>query len=334
MSRGRNQRDQKGAALLVVLVLVATLAAIALAISQFADRTVRRVTAAQTRDQAYWAMIGVERAALELLDAQNRLREGVDLPTERWLAEPFIIPFEGGTISARFIDRSACFNVNDFVSTDEGDGYVADPDAIKRFGTLVADLGGTANGGESLAMAAADFMDTDGNAQSGGAEDYAYSGRKVPYRTPGRPVAAVSELRAVEGWTGQVMGVLTPWLCARREMTEPGRINLNTLTEEDAPILANALGGALPLGEAERLISQRPPDGYESVGAFLGQPVFQNFDSERREEIEPRLGTEASFIELKATVSYDGMVFVLTTGIEKASGGRYRVTSRRFGPQD
>lgn len=327
------RKEERGTALLVVLVLVVGLAAIALAITQFTERTTRRIAMAQNRDQAYWAMIGIEKAALELLERQAQQREGVDLPSEEWLARPVVIPFEGGSMTARFVDRSACFNINDLVEPT-GQGYETDPQAVERFGTLVASLGGTTNGGRDLAFAAADFMDSDGNAEPGGAEDYAYSGRDVPYVTAGHPLADISELRAVEGWSQGVMEVLAPWLCVRAGETGMGRLNLNTLTEEDAPLLANALGNRLPVGEAERVIAQRPPDGYEDVGQFLAQPVFENLEPEAKDTMDEGLGTEASLIELTVTGRYDGMEFVLTSLIEKGRGSGYQVTSRRFGPQD
>ncbi|MEM9233524.1 MAG: type II secretion system minor pseudopilin GspK, partial [Pseudomonadota bacterium] len=308
--------SQRGAALLVVLVLVASLAAVALSISTFSERTTNKVIAAQTRDQAYWALIGAERAALALLELQAQGQDGVDRPTEEWLARPFSLPVAGGSVTTRFRDRSACFNIHDLVN-NSGSRLETDYEAVKRFGNLVQDLGGTTQGGELLAVAAADFMDADGNAGPGGAEDFDYSRRDVPFLTAGTYLADVSELRAVEGWTPGLMRILGPKLCLRRQGTEAGPLNLNTLTEEDAPLLANALDNRIPLGEAERLITQMPPDGYENVDEFLGLPALQTLNPPLDGQVAGRLGTEATYIELVSTIRIERMELVMTSVIEK-----------------
>ena len=328
----RLHRQQRGAALLVVLVLVFSLATIAVAITSFTDRATRQVAGAQMRDRAYWAMLGAERAALSLLEAQALERENVDLPTERWLSAPFTLPFEGAVIEARFRDVSACFNVNKFVENADGRLRTNEP-AVIRFGQLIAQMGGDPRDGETLGTAAADFMDSDGDAGPGGAEDYAYTRGDAPYRTAGTQLADLSELRAVRGWSAELMVGLAPILCARQS-GETGRINLNTLTEADAPILTNALDDRIPVGQAERLINERPPDGYENVEQFTSLPVFENLDPPLEGDVTDRLSTEATMIELSTLIRHDGIEFELTSLIEKGTGSGYRVVSRRFGPEN
>ena len=62
MSNGRS--TQRGAALIIVLMLVATLALGALALTETMKRAVNQSGAASARDQAVWALLGAETAAL------------------------------------------------------------------------------------------------------------------------------------------------------------------------------------------------------------------------------------------------------------------------------
>lgn len=326
-------KNQRGAALMIVLIMVASLAVVALGITQFTEKATSRAIASQSRDQAYWALMGAENAALKLLELQAQVREGVDLPTERWLAEPFVLPVEGAVITARFRDRSACFNINDLVQQDST-SFTIDETAIERFSQLINDLGGSANSGRVLAVAAADFIDSDGNTEQGGAEDYYYSGRDVPYLTASYLLADISELRAVQGWTAGIMTSLAPWLCAIPDESDAIPVNVNTLVPSDAPILAMALEHRVPLAEADTLISRRPADGYESVEQFLNQTSLKDLTQEERDNLAGFLSTEARLIEMEARVRYDGMVFVLTSLIEKGRGDGYSVIARRFGPRD
>lgn len=330
-----SQANQQGAALLVVLALVGSLSVLALGLTQTMLRSVSQVEAAQARDRAQWALLGAETAALHLLEVQDQLRPGVDLPSEAWLAQPLEVPVEGGVIEARFIDRSACFNINSFVTAAEGGGLASDPVAIGRFGQMVADLGGDVRAGAALAGAAADFMDTDDYMEPGGAEDSAYSRGAVPYRTAKTFFADVSELRAVRGWGREVYGVLAPYLCVRPSSKDAfGLVNINTLTPADAPLLRTLVGERLPMVALERLIETRPPDGYNTVEAFLAVPLFQELDPPLNATVAQSLATHAAYIEFYAELSYGDYGFAMTSMIEKAKGQDYRVVSRRMGAAD
>lgn len=325
---------QRGAALIIVLVMVATLSVVAVGLTEVMGRATQRTFAAQARDGAVWALIGAERAARLALEKQAEVRPDVDLLSESWLASPQVFEFDGVLIEARFEDRSACFNVNDLVDKDDANGLVADPAAIERFAKLVEAAGGDRRGGEALGAAIADFIDADGTALLGGGEDGAYSRRDMPYRTASTFLAEVSELRAIRGWSRTAYRALAPYLCARYRSANPSPLNINTLRPADAPLLAAALDHRVDERTLERLIEDRPPDGYETVQAFLGVPAIASLSPPLPEEISARFATGASYIEFYARVVYDPLVFELTSTIEAEGGGTYRVTSRRFGSAD
>ncbi|MEM6648676.1 MAG: type II secretion system minor pseudopilin GspK [Pseudomonadota bacterium] len=326
---------QKGAALLIVLVLVGSLSVLALGLTQKMTRSIAQVQATQERDEAIWALLGAEVAALHLLEMQDNIRTNVDLASERWLAEPLLFPFGEGMIEARFKDRSDCFHINALVTDGGAQGIVTNANMIRRFGQMILDLGGDARTGEILASAAADFMDSDGQAGPGGAEDFTYSRVEVPYRTASQPLADISELRAAKGWGRQVYRLLAPYICVRPgSETAMGLVNVNTLTPEDAPLLRAVIGPEISLANLERMIEDRPPDGYANVQAFLGQPLFANRNPPLDATVAQALSTHAAYIEFSAQISYGDRLFKMTSMIEKAKGQRYQVVSRRLGGAD
>ncbi|GGY52734.1 type II secretion system minor pseudopilin GspK [Parvularcula lutaonensis] len=262
-------RGQRGTALLTVLLLTATLAVLAIGMTELMTRSLNRTIAAESRDQAFWAIAGLETAALKIIKEQG---DAIDLPTAPLFQQPVIIPFEGGTATIRFSDASNCFNINDLVAPGE-DGLVADEAAMERFADLVQSLGANRSAGQQLAARAADFVDFDTRPLPGGFEDYDYTRHSVPYRTPRGLLASVSELRAIAGFSRDVYALLAPRLCAL-PIDGVQMLNVNTLTPDDAPLLQGALGDALTRSAAEQVIAQKPETGWEDVGTFLNQPLL------------------------------------------------------------
>ena len=61
-------------------------------------------------------------------------------------------------------------------------------------------------------------------------------------------------------------GKVSKVLCALPDTAS--KVDVNTLTEEQAPLLAALFIGSLSEDEAARLIASRPEEGWESMEAF------------------------------------------------------------------
>ncbi|MEM1409241.1 MAG: type II secretion system minor pseudopilin GspK, partial [Pseudomonadota bacterium] len=214
-----------------------------------------------------------ETAALEYLRQNASV---LDQPAAPLFREPVTLPLEEAVATLSFAEKSNCFNINDLVDQAE-DGFVADEAAQERFAQLIVAVGGSRSAGEQMAARIADFMDSDNRVGTGGAEDFDYMRRPVPYRTSGSLMLSISELRVVEGFSRDVYRSLVPYLCAL-PTDGAGTLNINTLNEADAPLLMAATGNALTVDQARRLIRARPEQGYESVEAFLGDPALSGLD--------------------------------------------------------
>lgn len=269
------RRDsQRGVALLTVLLLTATVAVIALGMTEVLTRAISRAGASEARDQAFWSLLGIETAAVSFLEEQSEI---IDLPQSPLFQEPLVLALGDATATITFADRTNCFNVNDLVDTSEDGGLSKDEAALERFAALIVALGGSRGGGEQLGGRIIDFMDTNRRAEAGGAEDYDYARRPVPYRTSGQLLASRTELRSIAGFSRDVYRSLVPFLCAL-PMETPQVLNVNSLTPAQAPLLLAITGNALNLAQAERLIADRPLEGYENVQDFMGLPVLQGVD--------------------------------------------------------
>jgi general secretion pathway protein K len=250
--------QQRGVALVTALLVVAiaTVAAIAMANRQQLD--IRRTGSLLHGEQAWAYVVGAENWAVVVL-RRDREDSKIDTLGEDWSTQPPVSFVEGGSIIGRLIDLQGRFNVNNLVS---GGGASADNiDYYKRLLRLL-DLE------EELADALVEWIDDDINVRfPDGAEDENYLLLETPYRVSNRPLADISELRLVKGYTAEVVARLQPYLVA---LPEPTPINVNTA---DAVLLA-ALDANLALSDGEALVEARGEDGYQSVDSFKDEPAM------------------------------------------------------------
>src|SRR3546814_12207092 len=80
-------------------------------------------------------------------------------------------------------------------------------------------------------------------------------------------MADVSELRAVRGVTPKIYARLRPWICAL-PVTDPVKLNVNTLAPEQAPLVAMLLPGEITIAEARAVLAARPAGGHGSSVRF------------------------------------------------------------------
>ena len=285
--------SQKGAALLVVLLLVASLSFIVLALTADARRAVERSTEAARQRSAHWYAQSLEvisRLALEELEAQIDATPTVySLDNPAFLA-PIDLPLPEGAASVQLADAGRCFNLNSLSSSGSAGGLqnalIQDGDpaapgqeggAVSRSGELsgiVQALGLGEADGARLIDVVTDWVDDNTIRESAGAEDDFYTALPVPFRTGATALADVSELRAMEGVNRVIYQALRPYLCALPTRENPP-LNVNMLRRQDAPLLTALTGGALEPTIAADMIANRPVGGWTSLDAFWSEPALQ-----------------------------------------------------------
>jgi len=262
---------ERGAALLTVLLLVAMIAVLAGTALERLRLTTRLAGNALGGEQARgYARAAEALATTKVTDMLGSSPDKVTL-AGGWSGRPYGLPLPGGGLAvARVTDGGNCFNLNSLVSKQAPNVYTSTQSIAQRlqFARLMRLVGVPAQAAERIAPATADWIDTDQDQQGGGAEDPVYLARATPYRTAGTLMADPSELRAVDGMTPEVYAQLRPWICTLPvAATVP--VNINTLTPEQAPLVAMQFPDTLSVDAARGMILRRPPQGFASVETFL-----------------------------------------------------------------
>ena len=237
---------ERGAALLGVLLLVAIMAVLAGLMLDRLGLATRLAGNAQAQAAARRALAEGEVRLLARLaqpgGAQHRAERG-----------SWAVP--RGQIAWRLAPGGNCFNVNALVDAAPDGTLRVRPAGLLELRALMDSLGIGSSQAAPLAAAMADWIDSDALSLPDGTEDADYARLATPYRTAGRPLVAVGELRAVRGMSGAVYARLAPWLCALPELGS-SPIALGSLAPGQGRLLAMFAPDALSVARAEQIIAQ------------------------------------------------------------------------------
>ena len=264
---------EQGAALLTVLMLVAVIGVIAAASLERLKLQTHLSGNMAAIDQArHYALAGEAIARTRISDVSSADRTAT--LSGDWLDRPNAFPIDNGTATAKLSDAGNCFNLNSLVSQSEQGGRVVRPVAVRQFEALMALVGIQPRVAGLIAQSAADWIDSDSVPQPGGAEDETYARAPVPYRAANALMADVSELKAVAGVDWALYERIRPWVCAL-PVAELSPININTLRHDQAPLIVMLLPDRLSLAFAQRMIDERPANGYSAVENFWSKPALR-----------------------------------------------------------
>jgi general secretion pathway protein K len=260
---------QQGVALIIVMLIVAIVSVLATEMGSRLQLQVKRASNIKENNQAYWYAMGAEqyvRKSIKQLMDEN----GQVIHLQQPWNQEFIYPIDGGGIQAQLIDMQSCFNLNALRESDTSK-LTARKDAFKRLLQHVdADI--PTYNMEILSDSLVDWLDENNSTFGLGAEDSEYESRQFPYIAANNYMVHKSELRLING-------VEAPWL---RELLKlvcvlPNhnlfKINVNTVSEENAAVISAATG--LNLSDAKYLLSNRGSEGFKTTDQFLNQPSIK-----------------------------------------------------------
>lgn len=271
--------DERGAALLTVLLLVAVMAVIAATALERLTIATRLEANAVAGDQARAYAESVRELAAVKIDALIAQQSAETPYMPAFLGRAEALPLPEGTGSLIVRDGGNCFNLNSVVVRVSDDDIFARPLGVQQFGTLMRLLGIEAGVAQRIAVSLSDWIDSDSAPQPGGAEDDSYLQRSVPYRASNRLLQHVSELRAVAGVTPRIYQTLRPWICALPE-ADLSRLNVNSLMPGQAVLLAMLFDGKMTAATAQQVLARRPTAGFDSTIAFWAMPSLADLASE------------------------------------------------------
>lgn len=169
-----NQQSSRGAALVIVLFIVALAAILAVEMSANLMVQVQRSTNLQSQQQAKWYAYGAEELAIKGLIQSKK-----DDPEKTTLAQPWAkqgdvkYPVENGTLSGQLTDLQACLNLNALgVEPDPNSGNKTNPAHKALFAILenIDDLPSDESE-EGMADSVFDWLDENSITYRSGAEE-------------------------------------------------------------------------------------------------------------------------------------------------------------------
>ena len=353
---------QGGVALITVLLIVFLASLTATSLATLQQITIRRSTVLQHQQQARLYALGLEQWA-KLILIRDGQKNQTDHPDEEWAHLPPALPVEGGRLSAKIRDLQGCFNLNNLwrpalvgspddpddnleisANSDEEPEENPDDSSADQSNALASrdrNRPPSAKAGldqaqlqtlqrlltllelkPELAQAIADWVDPDPDPLfPDGAEDSDYTILNPPYLAGNQPVISISELRLIKGMDQETYNKLAPLVCA----LPPGTaLNINTAPAE---VLA-ALSDGLEPAEMERLLQDRPTDGYENVDEFLNAAKIT-----LNAELKSLLSVSSQYFLLRADARVgDGHAFLSSVIVRDDQGAR--ILRRSFGYQD
>ena len=218
------KNNQRGVALISVLLIFAVAALIAVEMSARTQLLVRKTGNIIANDQGQVYAIGAESFAMVTL---QKLLD--DNPQYSTLAMANLPPFkvDEGMISGRVEDLQSRFNINSLANIASSQDANAEYEGFKR---LLTTLGFSSTEAEEIASAVVDWLDSNEQPYKlSGVEDLHYLLLDRPYRTANQAMVDLSELRLVRGITDEVYRKIYPYVAA---LPDTALINLNTVSAE------------------------------------------------------------------------------------------------------
>jgi general secretion pathway protein K len=324
-----NQKASRGAALVIVLFIVALAAILAVEMSANLMLQVQRSTNLQSQQQAKWYAYGAEELAIKGLIQSKK-----DDPEKTTLAQPWAkqgdvkYPVDNGTLSGQLTDLQACLNLNALgAEPDPNSTNKTNPAHKALFAILenIEDLPSDESE-EGMADSVFDWLDKNSITYRSGAEEGEYLSRQFPYMTANSLFASVSELRLIKGFNPLVMEKVLPFVCVIPGSTLLS-INVNTVTEEQA-LLFSGLIDELSVSGAQAVIAARPENGFDNIEEFFESVKQQG--GKNIKAVEKLFSLKSEYFKLQTQAKFVDLRFSMTT-LLYASNGEVTILARKFG---
>ncbi len=322
-------QSQKGVALLVVLLMMALMTTIAATMTNRLFINANRLESQLHYQQSYWYAMSVEALASYAIKESFEDGDTVTL-SQSWAVRDQIYPLDGGQAHGNIYDRQACFNVNAFRDIKVVQNGTT-PVLVTALQQLIESQGIDSYEAEVAAASTWEYIDTDDNVQSTvGVEDGEYLARRMPHVAPNSYIADISEWRAVNAVSQNMYEKVSPFLCAIP--TNNLLINVNTLSEDDGPILAALFHPMLTVDQAKQLIESRDPiDGWKDVESFMSDTILAGVSKEIKDKVKTYLDVRSLFFQLDTEIKYNSMSLRMRALLQRDKDGTVTVVRRRFG---
>ncbi|MBA4725504.1 MAG: type II secretion system minor pseudopilin GspK [Pseudomonas sp.] len=306
---------QRGVALITVLLVVAIVTVVSGAMVARQQLSIRATSNQLQARQAWHYALGGEALAQAILARDLKGGEpgaaAIDHLLEPWAQPLPAFEIDQGEILVRIEDLAGRFNLNDLLRDQQ-----PNPAAVEQFRRLLLRLQISAPYAERLL----DWIDPD-QQPSGelGAEDNAYLGLDTPYRSAGRRLHDLSELRLLLDMREEDFQRLAPYVVAL-----PPNVPLNVNTA--SAMVLSSLSDNLSLGAAESLVELRRAVPFRNSAAFLAQPALAGTTLQGT-----ALAVGSQFFQATSEVRLGDRRLALVSLLQREQDGSVRVLARNLG---
>lgn len=307
---------QQGVALIIVLLIVAMVSVMATEMGSRLQLQIKRASNIKENTQAYWYAMGAEQYARKSIKQLMSLDGDVIHLEQQWNQE-FAYPIEGGGIQAQLFDMQSCFNLNALRepkvvpgSAGSTNGEPLLPERMMAFERLLQNVDPAipSYNVDMLRDSLVDWLDENDSPTGFGVEDSEYESLQFPYVAANNYMIHKSELRLVNGVEVSWLNALLKLVCVLPN-DSLFSININTVSEENAAIIAAATGLSLP--EAESILSNRSSGAFQTTQDFLNDPSIVALKL-KNEQIE-WFDVKTSYFILHTKTKYNESTFAMQT---------------------
>ncbi len=256
--KGNRQVGHRGAALVITLLVIATLTGLTVAFSE--ESNIELSLAGFSRDgyKAHqMARSGVHLALATLIKiekekAWDKLEEGWDEIDAKSFPDAFPA---GSSISGTIVDESGKFNINSLINQDGEIDSIRELQLTRLFHILALE--------ESMVKPVLDWLDIDNEERMEGAENYYYQGLEDPYECGNGPFLTVRQVFLVKG----INEIKSFGEESERDLLDfltiysDGKININTAPNEILQCLSERIDASI----AEAILEYRQEERFTSI---------------------------------------------------------------------
>ncbi|AHL73704.1 general secretion pathway protein GspK [Stutzerimonas stutzeri] len=312
-------KPQRGVALITVLLVVAIVTVVCAGMIARQQLSIRGTANQMQARQAWHYALGGEALARSILRRDLQASgNGTEVPAIDHLLEPWALPQpaydldEGqGQVQVRIEDLTGRFNLNSLVQEQQPNAA-----ALAQFRRLLLRL----QISEPYAERLLDWLDSD-QQPSGelGAEDNAYLLLDPPYRTAGRRLEDISELRLLLDMRDEDFQRLAPYVSALPADTP---LNVNTASA----MVLSSLADSLSPSAAEALVQARQSSGFRDVASFMAQPALGGVKLEGTS-----VAVTSQLFQATSEVRLADRRLALVSRLRREDNGDIRVLQRNLG---
>ncbi|MGA6100070.1 type II secretion system minor pseudopilin GspK [Stutzerimonas marianensis] len=310
-------KAQRGVALITVLLVVAIVTVVCAGMIARQQLSIRGTGNQLQARQAWHYALGGEALAQSIL-RQDRQATAEGVPAVDHLLEPWALPQpaydldEGqGQVQVRIEDLAGRFNLNSLVREQQPNAA-----ALAQFRRLLLRLQISAPYAERLL----DWLDSD-QQPSGelGAEDNAYLLLEPSYRTAGRRLEDLSELRLLLDMRDEDFQRLAPYVSVLPADTP---LNVNTASA----MVLSSLADSLTPSVAQSLVEARQAAPYRDTATFMAQPALSGVQLQGI-----TLAVTSQYFQAVSEVRLGDRRLALVSQLHREDEGDLRVLQRNLG---